>query len=167
MEQNNARRGFTLIELLVVVIIIAILAAIALPQYQKAVEKSRITEAVTVLRSLQKAYQLCVLEHGEPDHNGTHPCDAENAEGLFKNAIIEIPGTKVDDANDCNTPGCFYTQDWQYDYEEYNLDAYRLPITEGGMAYMLSLNLQSGEIICQEDIGSCQKVCGGNHCVVN
>ena len=59
--QNNA--GFTLIELLVVVLIIGILAAIALPQYTKAVERSRMAEAVQVLGDLATAQSIFYMQH--------------------------------------------------------------------------------------------------------
>ncbi len=62
MKKN--KRAFTLIELLVVVLILGILAAVALPQYQKAVEKSRVSEALTTLSALEKALDNYVLENG-------------------------------------------------------------------------------------------------------
>ena len=60
MQKN--KKGFTLLELLVVVLIIGILSAVALPQYQKAVEKSRATEAITLLGSLANAEEIYKIE---------------------------------------------------------------------------------------------------------
>jgi len=62
MKSNKA---FTLIELLVVVLIIGILAAVALPQYQKAVEKSRAMEAFQLLKTVDNAVDAYHLASGE------------------------------------------------------------------------------------------------------
>lgn len=60
---NN--KGFTLIELLVVVLIIGILAAIALPQYELSVEKTRASQALVALRSLKDSMERERLARGQ------------------------------------------------------------------------------------------------------
>jgi prepilin-type N-terminal cleavage/methylation domain-containing protein len=58
-------RAFTLIELLVVVLIIGILAAIALPQYQKSVEKSRAVEGIMAVKTITQSAQRHKLATGQ------------------------------------------------------------------------------------------------------
>ena len=74
--------GFTLIELLVVVLIIGILAAVAVPQYQKAVYKSRAAEAISMLKALQQAQEVYYI-----------------ANGVYTDALedldVEVPADKV------------------------------------------------------------------------
>ncbi len=61
---RRSNQGFTLIELLVVVLIIGILAAVALPQYRKAVMKARLVEVVSVVNAAEKALAAYVVENG-------------------------------------------------------------------------------------------------------
>ena len=58
-------QAFTLIEVLIAVLIIGILAAIAVPQYQKAVAKSKASQLRTLLSSVGKSFDMYYLANGE------------------------------------------------------------------------------------------------------
>jgi prepilin-type N-terminal cleavage/methylation domain-containing protein len=63
-NRKNFKKGFMLIELLVVVLIIGILAAIALPQYQNAVLKSKMAQSLPILKGISAAQEEYFLING-------------------------------------------------------------------------------------------------------
>ena len=90
---NENIKGFTLIEVLVVVLIIGILAAIALPQYQKAVEKSHAAEALANIRTIVNNVELCHLQNGTNGICSVSP--AEWAIDLTGGTWQNVEGTPV------------------------------------------------------------------------
>ena len=112
MKNANISRlgGFTLIELLVVVLIIGILAGVALPQYERAVLKSRLTQNIIRVKALHAAGQTYYMA------NGVYPIDIRDldiditagATALKKTGISQVPnhiGAYFKDGSNCAITG--------------------------------------------------------------
>lgn len=84
-------RGFTLIELMIVVAILAILAAIAIPQYQNFIVRTQLIRGVAEINQLRKAVEIC-----EADGNTQEGCVADTIDSdmlITTPEVTFVPGS--------------------------------------------------------------------------
>jgi Tfp pilus assembly protein PilE len=67
------REGSTLLELSIVVAMTGILAAMAVPSFQRAIEQSKVDQAAATLRSIWAAQRFYKLDHGAYADDNTDP----------------------------------------------------------------------------------------------
>jgi prepilin-type N-terminal cleavage/methylation domain-containing protein len=144
------KKGFTLIELLVVVIIIGILAAIALPQYSKAVRKSKAMQAFVVLDAVYKAAQMYYLIHGSYDGISWKTLDFEIG---FQNCVISTATWTVADGQMTCNNGQIYSLDKEL------LNVFFDENIGVDKDYLLGVNYRSGQRWCATGEDESKSVC--------
>lgn len=88
MRRGETQHGFTLIELMIVVAIIGILAAIAIPQYQDYVTRTRWADNIASLGQLKAAAGECIQAQNGDNQTPVDCSDISNGGALEANGFL-------------------------------------------------------------------------------
>ena len=110
--------GFTLVELLIVVIIIGVLVAIAIPQYQNSVETTKAYEAVSLVQMIGKSNKMFALDHRDVYAAGVFPTTANTPCDATKSCATDCPGPTY---GACCLVWCRYLSNQDFGSKQYLL----------------------------------------------
>jgi len=84
MTNTKSKKGFTLVEIMIVVVIIGLLAAMAIPAFNKVREDSREKAIINNLRQVASAGQQYILDEGKSS------VDYADLEGVYFTTIASV-----------------------------------------------------------------------------
>ena len=93
---NN--KGFSLLELVMVVVMIGILTSIGLPKYRRAVDRARVGEALSLMRSIYDSCERYAWEHPADGNRACWAVVAAPNGATFENLDIVVKGQFVADS---------------------------------------------------------------------
>ena len=151
---QKTKRGFTLIELLVVVLIIGILSAVALPQYTKAVKKTRLMRWAPVVKAIANAEEAYYLA------NGQYTASASDLDISWPNG--ELAGSTTDDGYIRLSDGTIVDLLPTATPVTGGATAYIYATTQDGLTYEHHLDHSSnpGKRVCRGDTDLCKSFGG-------
>lgn len=102
------QRGFTLVELLVVVIILAVLAAMVIPQLRSSSQDAKLSALDTDLSTLRSGVELYYHQHNPNEYPGNAPKNhngvaVASAETVFSNQLIYCSDMSGNTSTTCDT----------------------------------------------------------------
>lgn len=140
----QTKNGFTMLELLVTVLLIGILAAMAMPQYVKVVEKQKGTEAVNLLAVIGKAQERYFAVNEK-----------------YTTDFADLDSDLVDFSSKTAAKGSSYnTKYFVFLLDGTDDNVSKVKATRrGNESYILERNYTTGEVCCRNDNTADADIC--------